>query len=118
MSSSTSWLGADIYIAPPDDANCSDEDSADDDNPHLHNLSGKQLMANCELQVTGYDDNDVRVIHDTDGLVEIDGDEPSCPNLVTSLNNWKEVSAEEEAQKELREKIENFEPQGNIILQD
>ena len=76
-------------------------------------------MANCELQVTGYDDNnDVRVIHDTDGLVEIDGDEPSCPNLVTSLNNWKDVSAEGEAQKELREKIENFEPQENIILQE
>ena len=88
--------------APPDDANCSDEDSADDDNPNLHNLSGKQLMANCELQVTGYDDNnDVRVIHDTDRLAEIDGDELSCPNIVTSLNNWK-VSAEGEAQKELR----------------
>ena len=102
MSSSTNWLGADIYIAPPDDANCSDEDSADDDNPNLHNLSGKQLMANCELQVTGYDDNnDVRVIHDTDGLAETDGDELSCPNIVTSLNNWK-VSAEGEAQKELR----------------
>ena len=37
LSSSTNWLGADIYIAPPDDANCSDEDSADDVNPHLHN---------------------------------------------------------------------------------
>ena len=76
-------------------------------------------MANCELQVTGYDDdNDVRVIHDTDGLAEIDEDEPSCPNPVTSLNNWKELSAEGEAQKELREKIENFQPQENIILQE
>ena len=110
MSSSTNWLGADIYIAPPDDANYSDEDSADDDN-QLHNLSGKQLLANCELQVTGYDDNnDVRVIHDTDGLAEIDVDEPACPNPVTSLHNWKEISAEGEAQKELREKIENLEP--------
>ena len=91
MSSSSHWLGADIYIAPPDDANCSDEDSADDDNPHLHNFSRKQLMTNCELQVTGYDDNnDVRVIHDTDGLAEIDGDEPSYPNPVISLNNWKD----------------------------
>ena len=121
LSSSTNWLGAEIYIAPPDNANCSNEDSADDDNPHLHNLSGKQLMANCELQVTGYDDdNDVRVIHDTDadGLAEIDEDEPSCPNPVTSLNNWKELSAEREAQKELREKIENFQPQENIIFQE
>ena len=57
LSSSTNWLGTDIYIAPPHDVNCSDEDSADDDNPHLRNLSGKQLMANCERQVTGYDDN-------------------------------------------------------------
>ena len=110
MSSSTNWLGADIYIASPDDANYSNEDSADDDN-HLHNLSGKQLLANCELQVTGYDDNnDVRVIHDTDGLAENDGDEPACSNSVTSLHKWKEISAEGEAQKELREKIENFEP--------
>ena len=49
-----------------------------------------------------YDDiNDVRVIDDTDRLAKIDGDEPSCSNPVTSLNNWKEVSAEGEAQKEL-----------------
>ena len=105
MSSSTHWLGADIYIVPPDDANCSDEVTADDNNPHLHNLSGKQLMANCQIQVTGYDDdNDVRVIHDIDALAEIDGDEPSYPNPVTSLNKWKEVSAEGEAQKELKKK--------------
>ena len=61
-------------------------------------------MANCKLQVTGYDNNnDVRVIHGIDGLAEIDGDEPSYPHPVTSLNNWTEVSAEVEAQKELRE---------------
>ena len=54
LSSSTHWLGADIYIGPPDNVNCSNEDSADDDNPHLHNFSRKQLMANCEFQVTGY----------------------------------------------------------------
>ena len=66
-----------------------------------------------------YDDiNDVRVIDDTDRLAKIDGDEPSCSNPVTSLNNWKEVSAEGGAQKELREKMENFEPQENIILQE
>ena len=70
----THWLGADIYFALPDDATGFDEDSTDDDNPHLRNLSRKLLMANCELQVTGYDDNnDVRVIHDRDGLAEIDG---------------------------------------------
>ena len=35
------------------------------------------------------------------------------------MNNWKEVSAEGEAQKELKKKIiENFEPQENIILQE
>ena len=34
------------------------------------------------------------------------------------MNNWKEVFAQGEAQKELREKIENFEPQENIILQE
>ena len=119
LSSSTNWLGAGIYFAPPDDANCSDEDYAYDDNPYLHNLSGKQLMGNYELQVTGYDDNnDVRVIHDTDGLAEIDGDKPSCPNPITSINNWKEVFAKGEAQKELREKIQNFQPQENIILQE
>ena len=68
-------------------------------------------MANCELQLTGYDENsDIRVSHDTDWHAEIDGDELSYFNLVTSLNNWKEVSADLKAQKELREKIENFEP--------
>ena len=76
-------------------------------------------MANCELQLTGYDENsDIRVSHDTDWHAEIDGDELSYFNLVTSLNNWKEVSADLKAQKELREKIENFEPPKNIILQE
>ena len=42
FSSSTHWLGADIYTGPPDDANFSNEDTADDDdNPHLHNFSRK-----------------------------------------------------------------------------
>ena len=62
LTSSKRWLGADIYIAPPDDGNCSDEDSADADNPQLHNLSRKQLMANCGLQVTCSNNGNVKII--------------------------------------------------------
>ena len=53
-----------------------------------------------------------------DGFAEIDGDKPWYLNSATSLNNWKEVSAEGEAQKELWEKTENFELQKNIIPQE
>ena len=42
------WAGADIFICLPD-GNCSDEVSADEADPQLHNLSRRQLLAQCEL---------------------------------------------------------------------
>ena len=42
------WAGADIFICLPD-GNCSDEDSADEADLQLHNLSRRQLLAQCEL---------------------------------------------------------------------
>ena len=116
LTSSKRWLGANIYIAPPDDGNCSDEDSADDDNPQLHNLSRKQLMANCELQVTCYDDDDVKVMQDADHLADIDGDEHSHTDPVTSLNCWM-ADVDEDTQQDLRATIENVELSENSTLQ-
>ncbi len=44
---------ADIYIAPPQDGQLSEEDSADEDQPNdINHLSGRQLSAEAEVART------------------------------------------------------------------
>ena len=45
---SKNWPGADIFICPPDE-NFPGEDSADNE---LYNLSRRQLLGQCELQIS------------------------------------------------------------------
>lgn len=62
LSNSKKWAGADIFICPPD-SNCSFEDSPDEADPQLRNLSLGQLLVQYELQI---------VTTDTDEMVAID----------------------------------------------
>ena len=60
--SNKKWLGADLFLTPPD-GNGSDEDSGDENEvPEFHHLSKKQLLASCEVQVVRCDEDEVRVI--------------------------------------------------------
>lgn len=43
---------ADIFITPPCDTNCSDEDSGDEDEGTSHNLTHRQLEAEAVATVT------------------------------------------------------------------
>ena len=43
---------ADVFITPPCDPNCSDEDSGDEDEGTCHNLTRRQLAAEAVATVT------------------------------------------------------------------
>src|SRR5688572_23540805 len=59
---------ANIFILPPDNPNCSDEDSADEENPNSDNLTRSQLEAPatatvhrglCDTEYLGDDDENI-----------------------------------------------------------
>jgi len=67
LESDPDFLTANLYILPPDDPECSDEDSGDEDKAALDNLSRWQLEAEAEVtawkgnkreQLFSLDDND------------------------------------------------------------
>lgn len=62
LSNSNNCTGFDIFICPPD-GNCSDGDSAGEDDPQVHNLFRGQLLAQCELRISTIE---------TDGMVVLD----------------------------------------------
>ena len=116
LASDRQWVAADLFIAPPDDANCSDEDSADEADPQLHNLSKQQLLAQCQLRLRQ---------NDTDEVVELDGDNniadgsesSNLNNVSSSQNNWKSSNGANEKQSGLREKVQNFKAPKNVHIE-
>ena len=67
LSNSNKWAGVDIFICPPD-GNCSDEDSADEKDHQLYDLSRRQLFAQCELQVATTETDEMVVIDQVEKL--------------------------------------------------
>ena len=104
------WAGADIFIAPPDDANCSAEDSADEEDPQMYNLSKKQLLADCELRLHNGDDDD-----NSDGIEEAAEEEKTKDE---KKNNWKESESDNKKQHDIREQIKNFDVPENVKMQE
>lgn len=52
-------LSARIYITPPSNINDSDEDSGEEDEVNVNNLTGRQLLANAEARVDVFNANEV-----------------------------------------------------------
>ena len=82
---------AEIFILPPADPNCSDEDSGDEDAGIMNNLTRRQLEANAEVRIhTGIGENAVsRTLgqHDlTDDEIENATQEIETDTLVAELN--------------------------------
>ena len=100
------WIRADLFLVPPNDVNCSDEDSADEEDPQLHNLSKKQLLADCELKLIKNDDEII-------GEKEVAEAEPNS----SSPNNWKYSEGENEKQAQLRAKVVSFKPPKNLVIE-
>lgn len=66
LSNSNKQAGA-VFIFPPD-GNSSDEDSADKEEPQLDNLSQRQLLSQCELQVATIETKQTVVIDQLEKL--------------------------------------------------
>lgn len=68
---------ADIFICPPNDVSCSDEDSGDDDSGgSYNNLSGQQLQADAVLTVHNFDAGCAHIGDDSDSDAVSSDDEP------------------------------------------
>lgn len=52
---------ADVYISPPIDGTCSDEDSGDENDGIVDNLSGNQLRADAEVVASYIDGHQERI---------------------------------------------------------
>ena len=120
-------------MTPPEDANCSDKDLADEEDPHLHNISKKQLLAQCQLRLRE---------NGSDEMIEIDSDKEQIGESSTSqsssasakastssasittiakasttANIWKPSKGENEKQMELREKVKTFKAPKNLEIE-
>lgn len=83
-------LSADVYISPPDDGVCSEEDSGDENDGTVDNMSGNQLRASAEV-VTCRSDGDTQTVggldvsedeeNDADGGTESGSDTARQPSL-------------------------------------
>ena len=89
LCNSNKWAGADIYICPPD-SNCSDQDSAGEEDLQLHNLSRRQLLAQCGLQVATTD-TDEMVVTDKVEKLEMMSSSGKMSLLPSNVNCWVKV---------------------------
>ena len=82
------WVGVDLFLTPPE-GNGSDEDSGNDEEvPQFHQLSKKQLLASCELQVVTYDEDDVHVVSSKKELSHLDKDCNSSSETDSFTSNY------------------------------
>ena len=112
---SKKWLGADLFLTPPD-GNGSDEDSGDENEvPEFHHLSKKQLLASCEVQVVRCDEDEVRVITNKNELTQLES------SMLTETddsdtNSILEKIKENEIQMNLREEVSAFVSPRNSVI--
>jgi len=71
----TSVTDADIYITPPLDPNCSDEDSGGEDEGTMSNLTCQQLQAEAEVTVR-HGAEKIRISNEIDSADQI-SDQPA-----------------------------------------
>ena len=109
-SNSNKWAGADIFICPPG-GNCSHEDSADED-PQLHNLSWRQLLSQCELQVATTETDEMIFIDKVEKL-EMMSSSNNISLLPSNINCWVRKKNINEKQKDLKKMIDIFVPSRN-----
>ena len=103
LATNTNRFGTELFLSPPDDVNCFDEDSGDEDDPQLSDFSKKQLLAQCHLRITQ---------NNGDETAEIDDNTPEVDSTSAfgslSSNDWKRSEGENEKQHALRQKVKNF----------
>ena len=104
-------------MVPPSDPNCSAQDSGDEDNPTISNLSKNQLLAECELQLITGQDDEVVIVGDKEGLATLSTNAKK-PKWNNQPNKWSEISDGSEQPNDLGILINKFEPPTNISFTD
>ena len=80
------WYAADLYICPPSNADCSDEDDGDEEDVSKQtpdNLSRSQLLADCEMQLDCFEESETLIISNENELSE---SKPAAKKVCT--NQW------------------------------
>ena len=114
LSNSKKWAGADIFICPPD-SNCSFEDSPDEEDPQLRNLSLGQLLIQYELQIVTTDTDEMVAIDQVENLEMMSWSE-KMSLLPSNVNCCVKSKNSNEKQKDLKKKIEIFSPRRNLEI--
>lgn len=78
------YSSADIYIEPPNPSILTDEDSGDEDDAVVDNLSRNQLLANAEVHIYGGNNDDIVTPPEVD-----DNNEPNNSNNIPDSVNSK-----------------------------
>ena len=86
------FLTANLYILPPDDPECSDEDSGDEDKGAPDNLSRRQLEAEAEVTVWKGNKRERLFSPDDNDDVHIKFRFSTAPNRSSDFNSWVQFS--------------------------
>ena len=100
LSNSNKQAGADIFIWPSD-GNFLYEDSADEEGSQLYNLSRRQLLALCELQLAAIR-TDEMVVTDQVERIEMISSSDKMSLLPSNVNCW--VKSKNSSKKQRPEK--------------
>ena len=114
----SNWLQADIYLAPPNDANCSDEDSGNEEHVDINNLSKNLLLSTSELQLQTDDPSvDAIVVNNQEALSGVENTVTVATEAsIDTTNDWVEVSDLQD--NPLSTKVKNFVPPTNPFFAD
>ena len=114
----TNWLHADIYLAPSNDANCSDEDSGNEEHVDINSLSKNLLLSTCELPLQTEDQSaHVIVVNNQEALSGVENTVTVATEAsIDTTNDWVEVSDLQD--NPLSTKVEGFMPPTNPFFAD
>ena len=98
---------ADVFISPPDDPNCSDEDSGDEDLGNVNNLTRRQVEAKAECTMhtgIGLDANKLNVglVDDSDEIEGCDvtlGTLDVCSSTIGGEENVSHIPSRQRSRK-------------------
>ena len=92
LESDPDFLTANLYILPPDDPECSDEDSGDEDKGAPDNLSRRQVQAEAEVSVWRGNKHE-RLFSPVDNDdVTLPTPDPSAPQPTPPTSVWRCLS--------------------------
>ena len=104
-------------MAPPNDANCSNEDSGNEEHVDINNLSKNLLLSTCELHLQTDDPSADVVVNNQEALSGVENTVTVATEpCIHTTNDWVEVSDLQD--NPISTKVEDFVPQTNPFFAD